>query len=115
MTDSDDLTRVFTSDEREWVPIPRITKGEAWIKVIHAELKCTYGAPRIHAQLRRDGVHSGKKRVARLLVAAGLAGRCPRHWRTTTIADPSAEARAVDLIKRLFGPASPSIPAGAAT
>jgi putative transposase len=76
----------------------------ARIKVIHAESKGTYGAPRIHAQLRRDGVHCGKKRVARLLVAAGLAGRCPRRWRTTTIADPSAEARAVDLIKRLFGP-----------
>jgi putative transposase len=76
----------------------------ARIKTIHASSKGTYGAPRIHAQLRRDGVHCGKKRVARLLVRAGLAGRCPRRWRTTTIADPSAEARAVDLIKRVFGP-----------
>jgi transposase InsO family protein len=74
------------------------------IKTIHAGSKGTYGAPRIHAQLRRDGVHCGKKRVARLLVRAGLAGRCPRRWRTTTIADPGAEARAVDLIKRVFGP-----------
>ena len=45
-----------------------------------------------------------KKRVARLLVRAGLAGRCPRRWRTTTIADPGAESRAVDLVKRVFGP-----------
>ncbi len=74
------------------------------IKVIHAESKGTYGAPRIHAQLRRDGIHCGKKRVARLMVAAGLAGRCPIRWRTTTIADPDAESRAVDLIKRIFGP-----------
>lgn len=74
------------------------------IKAIHAESKGTYGAPRIHAELRRKGICCGKKRVARLMVRAGLAGRCPRRWRTTTIADPSAEARAVDLIKRVFGP-----------
>jgi putative transposase len=76
----------------------------AMIKTIHAGSKGTYGAPRIHAQLRRQGIHCGKKRVARLMVRAGLAGRCPRRWRTTTIADPGAEARAVDLIKRVFGP-----------
>ena len=74
------------------------------IKGIHAESKGTYGAPRIHAQLRREAVHCGKKRVARLMVRAGLAGRCPRRWRKTTIADPNAEARAEDLIRRVFGP-----------
>jgi transposase InsO family protein len=73
------------------------------IKVIHDASKGTYGAPRIHAQLRRDGIHCGKKRVARLMVRAGLAGRCPRRWRTTTIADPDAESRALDLVKRVFG------------
>ncbi|MGH9285949.1 MAG: hypothetical protein ACRD0M_09810, partial [Acidimicrobiales bacterium] len=31
-------------------------------------------------------------------------GRCPKKWRKTTIADPNAEARAVDLIRRVFGP-----------
>src|SRR5205085_9742877 len=43
------------------------------IKAIHAESKGTYGAPRIHARLRREGIHVGKKRVARLMVGAGLA------------------------------------------
>jgi putative transposase len=74
------------------------------IKVIHAESKGTYGAPRIHARLRREGICCGKKRVARLMLRAGLAGRCPRRWRKTTVADANAEARAVDLIKRIFGP-----------
>lgn len=74
------------------------------IKAIHAESKGTYGTPRIHAHLRREGICCGKKRVARLMVRAGLAGRCPRRWRKTTIADPDAETRAVDLIKRIFGP-----------
>ena len=34
---------------------------------------------------------------------AGLEGRCKKRWRTTTIADPDAEA-AKDLIQRHFGP-----------
>lgn len=51
------------------------------IKTVHDESKGTYGAPRIHAQLARDGIRCGKKRVARLMVRAGLAGRCPRRWR----------------------------------
>ena len=49
------------------------------IKLVHAESKGTYGAPRIHAQLRRDGIHCAKKRVARLMVRAGLAGEVSDH------------------------------------
>lgn len=56
----------------------------------------------MHAQLRRDGVHVARKRVARIMGARGLAGRCKRRWMKTTIADPQAQA-AVDLIKRHFG------------
>ncbi len=39
MTDAttDDATRVYQSEEREWIPMPLIPKGEAWIKVIHAD------------------------------------------------------------------------------
>ena len=73
------------------------------IKTIHATSKGTYGSPRVHAELRNEGVHVGKKRVARLMVKAGLEGRCKRKWRKTTIVDPDAE-RALDLIRREFGP-----------
>ena len=44
----------------------------------------------------------GKKRVARLMVQAGLAGRCRRRSRRTTFADP--EAKAINLLARHFGP-----------
>jgi transposase InsO family protein len=73
------------------------------IEKIHAKSRRTYGAPRVHAQLRRDGVHVSRKRVARIMAARGLVGRCKRRWKKTTIADPDAQA-AVDLIKRVFGP-----------
>ena len=33
----EDLTRVFTSEDRQWLPLVGVPKGEAWIKVIHAD------------------------------------------------------------------------------
>ena len=72
------------------------------IAEIHAESRGTYGWPRVHQQLRRDGVHVGRKRVARIMRQRGLIGRCRRRWTKTTVSDP--EAAAVDLIKRVFGP-----------
>ena len=73
------------------------------IKEIHDESKGTYGSPRVHAELRHQGVHVGKRRVARLMRQARLEGRAKKRWRTTTIADPAAEA-ARDLIARQFEP-----------
>ncbi|MFL6226892.1 MAG: IS3 family transposase [Actinomycetes bacterium] len=67
----------------------------------HQGSKGRYGAPRIHAQLRREGYRHGRKRIARLLCAAGLCGRTPRRFKRTTIADPAVAERA-DLIRRDF-------------
>jgi transposase InsO family protein len=71
------------------------------IRQAHQRSKGRYGAPRIHAQLRRDGHRHGRKRIARLMRAAGLHGRTPRRFKRTTIPDPAATARA-DLIRRDF-------------
>ena len=68
---------------------------------VHATSKGTYGAPRVHADLADAGMRHGRKRVARLMRAAELAGKSPRRWRTTTIADPNAGERP-DLIRRDF-------------
>jgi transposase InsO family protein len=72
------------------------------IAEIHAESRGTYGWPRVYAQLRREGFHVGRKRVARIMRQRGLIGRCKRKWTKTTFSDP--EAVAVDLLKRAFGP-----------
>jgi len=72
------------------------------IRAVHLASRGTYGAPRVHAELAAQGLHVGRKRVARLMVRAGLAGRCRRRTRRTTIADP--EARAMNLLERAFGP-----------
>jgi len=71
------------------------------IRQAHQASKGRYGAPRIHAELHRRGHRHGRKRVARLMRAAGLCGRRPRRSKRTTIPDPAATARA-DLIRRDF-------------
>jgi putative transposase len=54
---------------------------------------------RIDARRRRQGRRHGRKRVARLLRAAGRHGRIPRRCTRTTMPDPAATARA-DLVRR---------------
>jgi len=71
------------------------------IQVVHQESRGRYGAPRIHAELRHRGRRHGRKRVARLMRAAGIQGKTPKRWRKTTIPDPAAAARA-DQIRRDF-------------
>ena len=50
---------------------------------------------------RAQGRRHSRKRIARLMRAAGRRGRAPRRWRTTTIPDPAAPMRP-DLIGRDF-------------
>ncbi len=76
-----------------------------WIKIaeVHETSRGSYGAPRIHAVLRRGGDRCGRRRVARLMRQAGLQGRHCRRGRRTTIPDPRAATRP-DLVLRDFQP-----------
>ncbi|WP_107093880.1 IS3 family transposase [Streptomyces sp. AS58] len=47
------------------------------IRQVHADSGGIYGSPRVHAVLKRGGVHVGRKRVERLMRQAGLAGVSP--------------------------------------
>ena len=44
------------------------------VQTIHANSRETYGSPRVHAELQAVGAAHGRKRVARLMHAAGLVG-----------------------------------------
>ena len=56
----------------------------ARIWAIHARSRGTYGAPRIHAELVAGGTHVARKRLARLIREASLAGVTRRKGTRTT-------------------------------
>lgn len=76
------------------------------IQAIHERSRGTYGSPRVHAQLRAEGVRIGRKRVERLMRAAGLQGARRRKFITTTRRDAHAQS-APDLVQRDFRAAGP--------
>jgi len=71
------------------------------ITEIHERSRGTYGAPRVHAELRAQGTLIGRKRVARLMRAAGLAGVSRRRQCQTTRRDRDGRV-APDLVDRNF-------------
>ena len=77
---------------------------------IHRDSRETYGAPRIHFELRTLGVRCARKRVARLMRKAGLfgcGGRRRRKARTTLRSQNELTPPAPDLVKREFTPEAP--------
>ena len=85
---------------------------DAWltekIKQIHADSDGTYGARRIHAELRLEhGIRVGRKRVERLMRAAGISGLLARKRRRTTVRLPGVRV-AADLVERDFRPDDPN-------
>jgi len=104
------VLEIPTSTFYGWVarrrrPSPREVE-EVWlgeqIERIHADSGGTYGSPKVHAQLRREGICTSRKRVARLMGAHGLQGAFMRkHQRSSTRRDPKATP-APDLVNRDF-------------
>ena len=78
----------------------------AEIRAAHAASRGTYGAPRVHAELAGRGVRVGRKRVARLMSQAGLAGVSRRKFVTTTLRSDSRQAP--DLVERNFAADAPN-------
>ena len=76
---------------------------------IHRDSRETYGAPRIHFELRMLGVRCARKRVARLMREAGLfgCGGRRRKARTTLRSHTESTPPAPDLVKRNFAPEAP--------
>ena len=74
----------------------------AKIHTIHRQSRESYGMPRIHAELADEyDIHVGKKRIARLMRAAGLRGVMRRGFVRTTVRDLTALAPP-DLVDRNF-------------
>jgi len=73
-----------------------------------AAARGVYGSPMIHAELADEhSIRVGRKRVARLMRAAGLRGATLRRSVVTTTGDPKA-SRAVDPVDRRFYAEAPN-------
>lgn len=99
------LVEVPRSSFYEWHsrPLSAHALGDAWlaneIHDIHVASRRTYGAPRVHGQLRNRGRRHGRKRVARIMGECswvGVHGR--KRWRRGKV----DTAPAGDLLDRDF-------------
>jgi transposase InsO family protein len=69
----------------------------------------TYGADRVHRQLRRDGIRVGRKRVERLIRQQGWHGAFLRRgWRGGSTKQDPRHTPAPDLVNRNFSAAGPN-------
>ena len=56
----------------------------ARIRAIHTGRRRVYGSPRVHRELRAQGIRCGQKRVARVMREQGMRALAPRRYRVTT-------------------------------
>jgi putative transposase len=78
------------------------------VRTIHASSRETYGAPRVHAELRAGGERHGRKRIARLMREAGLVGASRRRGGVTTTRRDQDARPAPDLVDRNFVASGPN-------
>ena len=79
----------------------------AKIRIVHAESKSTYGSPRIHDELRDQGIKCSRKRVVRLMQSEGVRAKAARKYRHTTDSAHTSPL-APDLVQRNFSTKKPN-------
>jgi transposase InsO family protein len=87
----------------------RLTDAQllALIRAIHAELKGSYGSPRMVRELRGRGFSAGKERVERLMRENGIRARHKRRYKATTDSKHALPV-ADNLLQRNFAPTAPN-------
>ena len=78
------------------------------VRTVHATSRQTYGAPRVHAELRAQGEQHGRKRIARLMREGGLVGASHRRGGPVTTQRDKEARPAPDLVDRDFTAMGPN-------
>jgi putative transposase len=74
----------------------------ARIRAIHTGRRRAYGSPRVHRELRDQGIRCGEKRVARVMRREGIRAVTPKPYRVTTQSG-HREPVAANHLARRFG------------
>jgi transposase InsO family protein len=80
----------------------------AAIRREHEASRGTYGSPRIHAALKRQGFEAGRKRIARLMQAHGIVGKAPRRKRPVTTQKAVGALAAPNILGQDFTASKPN-------
>lgn len=72
------------------------------IRVVFEGSRQTYGSPRVHAALRRQGIRAGRHRVARLMRQHGLVAKQRRRREPVTTQREAGEPAAPNLLNQQF-------------
>jgi len=98
---------VSPSGYYDWLDRPPSARAQAdailldRIKAHHEDSRGTYGMPRLHEDLKEEGINVGPKRVARLMKKAGIMGVSRRKKHGLTKRDKNAQP-IPDLVDRNF-------------
>lgn len=96
---------------RERSPSERQQADERLLVAIrreHQASRQTYGSPRIHAALKRQGFAVGRKRIARLMQDNGIVGKVPRRKRPLTTHRTEGALAAPNLLAQDFTASKPN-------
>jgi transposase InsO family protein len=74
----------------------------ARVRLAHTASAKTYGAPRVHQELKAEGLRVGKKRVARLMRAGGLVAERRRRRSVRTTDSAHGHPIAPNRLERRF-------------
>ena len=108
------VLRVSRSGYYAWLQRPASSRWQcadrdlvAAIQQVYQAARGLYGAPRIQAALRAQGIVAGRPRITRLMAANGMRGVSRRRSRSTTKRSPDP-AVSQDLVQRQFTASRPN-------
>ncbi len=108
------MLKVSTSGYYDWLkrPVSRRQQANetllAAIRRVYTTSRCTYGSPRVYAQLRREGLAASRHRVARLMKTHGIVGKAPRRKHPVTTQRQSGALAAPNLLAQDFTAGRPN-------
>lgn len=108
------VLKVSTSGYYEWQgrkPSQREQANDQVLRAIrrvHRVSRETYGSPRVHAALVREGVRVSRHRIARLMKAHGIVGKAPRRKRPRTTQRAAGVQPAPNVLAQDFTASRPN-------